>query len=540
MELQKMTNQFIVFQVRGELNVENSDVIGTVLSITIKNSDSDKYALTSGLDTNVYNPVYFEYMELSIEIGVASTLYLSLLSKEKNSNRTKEIGKAKLSMMKLIFGNCFDVVTIELSPTNNSFVSAKISFIPKTQPEHLTYQNIEFETENLNSNIWYRKSEISLHFFGLSSRNYIKSNDFDEEKFLSIKHSDWVKFKETRRIIPKEFTQTGIISIKHSDLFYENSEKAPIKIAIMGKVGKEPQKMLCCGFTSIGWLTNKRKDSGTTKIGMFDPMIGGFCGNLEILDSHECKTIPLLSLLADGVSIVPFFIIDFTASNGAYLDELSRHSYKNGTNDYMKIMIQIGSIMESFSLKQETRLYCFGFGAKWLQYGHQNVSFDFTLTGNNDLPYVKNTRKLIKEYMNVACSSEFLGPTEIAPSLTKCSSIVARQARKSRKYSVFFVILDDDPQDLLSIYDVLLNSYKLPISIVIIGVGSSNFKSQDYFNIANLKEKIKKQDLHTEDLRDMVIFLNYNDYCTNMWDITKIIMERLKRHIINFYNNLDL
>ena len=173
-------------------------------------------------------------------------------------------------------------------------------------------------------------------------------------------------------------------------------------------------------------------------------------------------------------------MIDFTASNGRPENPSSLHYTATGCNDYMKIILEIGTLLEHYTLDKE--ILMFGFGAKWKDHGHRDVNFSFPLTGSILDPRAASLKKAIKVYKESLDHCELLGPTNGTPALQKIIQMVkGKKNKETGKWSDYFVInilLDGDFDDTKEFLQLLYQANSIPLSVNIIGVGEHDFTSR--------------------------------------------------------------
>ena len=129
---------------------------------------------------------------------------------------------------------------------------------------------------------------------------------------------------------------------------------------------------------------------------------------------------------------------------------------------------------------------------------------------------------MIEAYRNALNKGiSFLGPTNFEPSLRTMIDYV--KSRKSRnEYNIMLFITDGDITDIketIKAYIFLFNFYRtieasfLPMSIIIIGVGNSDFSKMD---VLDSDGALLQDNLENTAARDIVHFVRYNNYLGDM------------------------
>lgn len=148
-----------------------------------------------------------------------------------------------------------------------------------------------------------------------------------------------------------------------------------------------------------------------------------------------------------------------------------------------------------------------GFGAKVPP--DQHVSFQFPLNGNPSHPYCSGIDEILKLYRDQLKVVELYGPTNFAPVVNNTISI-ASQYQDGKHYFVLLIITDGVISDLILTKRCIIEASKLPISIIIVGVGDANFEAMEELDSDNVRLTV--DDLAAE--RDIVQFVPLNNFLT--------------------------
>lgn len=145
-----------------------------------------------------------------------------------------------------------------------------------------------------------------------------------------------------------------------------------------------------------------------------------------------------------------------------------------------------------------------GFGAK-LPNGE--ISFQFPLNGNVASPYCKGVKEILQHYRNTLKTVELYGPTNFAPVIYNTISI-AKQYQDGNHYFVLLIITDGIISDMRQTKHAIIDASSLPISIIIVGVGSSGFRRMDQLDSDHIKLAVDGR----EAARDIVQFVPLNKF----------------------------
>jgi hypothetical protein len=210
--------------------------------------------------------------------------------------------------------------------------------------------------------------------------------------------------------------------------------------------------------------------------------------------SAQVKT--FFDYFATGGQISLAIGIDLTASNGNPSSPSSLH-YRGGdvfypdiafnpdaglyyyNNPYQRAIHEIVSILEYYDSDKEYPVY--GFGCKLPIGQYQNrLSHCFSLTGDHNQPVVRGVHELFRAYANTVKSVVFWGPSLFAPLINTVATLVRERNSPfgpCRDYTILLIITDGQIMDMDDTKKAIVDASTLPLSILILGVGSDDFSS---------------------------------------------------------------
>lgn len=130
------------------------------------------------------------------------------------------------------------------------------------------------------------------------------------------------------------------------------------------------------------------------------------------------------------------------------------------------------------SLNFVTKFHSFfsGFGAKLGP--SANVSHQFPLNGNPSHPFCTSIEEILTHYRSTLTKVQLFGPTNFSPVIQNTVEI-SKQYQDGKHYFVLLIITDGIISDMPSTIRSIINASKLPISIIIVGVGNADFGAMD-------------------------------------------------------------
>lgn len=149
-----------------------------------------------------------------------------------------------------------------------------------------------------------------------------------------------------------------------------------------------------------------------------------------------------------------------------------------------------------------------GFGAKLPPNGE--ISHQFPLNGNTSHPYCSGIDEILTHYRNALARVQLYGPTNFAPVVNNTIQI-ARQFQDGKHYFVLLIITDGIISDMHATINSIIDASRLPISIIIVGVGDADFQAMDELDSDDAKLTIDGQSAE----RDIVQFVPLNRFLSH-------------------------
>ncbi|XP_034170284.1 copine-1 isoform X1 [Pangasianodon hypophthalmus] len=200
--------------------------------------------------------------------------------------------------------------------------------------------------------------------------------------------------------------------------------------------------------------------------------------------------------------------IDFTGSNGDPRSPDSLHYLSpDGVNQYLSAIWSVGLVIQDYDM--DKLFPAFGFGAQVPP--KFEVSHEFALNFNPSNPYCKGVEGIVQAYRGVLPQVRLYGPTNFSPIINHVARIAATAAQQptAAQYFVLLIITDGEITDLDQTKQAIVNSSKLPMSIIIVGVGEADFKAMEVLDGDN---GVLKSPTGEQVARDIVQFVPFKDF----------------------------
>uniref|UniRef100_A0A8C6WSA6 Copine Va n=1 Tax=Neogobius melanostomus TaxID=47308 RepID=A0A8C6WSA6_9GOBI len=182
-------------------------------------------------------------------------------------------------------------------------------------------------------------------------------------------------------------------------------------------------------------------------------------------------------------------------------------------NAYAMALKAVGEIIQDYD--SDKMFPALGFGAKLPPDGR--VSHEFPLNGNVDNPYCNGMEGILDAYHQSLKTVQLYGPTNFAPVVNHVARYAAA-VHDGSQYFVLLIITDGVISDMAQTKEAIVNAAKLPMSIIIVGVGQAEFDAMVELDGDDVR--ISSRGKLAE--RDIVQFVPFRDY-----------MDRTGNHVLS-------
>ena len=284
-----------------------------------------------------------------------------------------------------------------------------------------------------------------------------------------------------------------------------------------------------CSF-SLNKLENILKEDKFLKIPIKNKRHGDI-GTLEI-NYNKKEKITFDQFIKKG-QINLDIAIDYTKSNGDPNNVDSLHHLKeNERNDYEKAIKSCGDIIAYYDADNKYPVY--GFGG--IPEGSNEVSHCFNVNFN---PYDENIEgidNIIKYYRDSLKKVKLSYPTYFCPIIKKVIEDISFDKKDENHYHILMILTDGIIKDMEDTINAICDASKLPLSIVIIGIGNNSFTGMDILDgdedpLRNSKGELRK--------RDIVQFVKFNTFKDKKKDcgteLADEVLKEIPRQIEEYY-----
>ncbi len=189
----------------------------------------------------------------------------------------------------------------------------------------------------------------------------------------------------------------------------------------------------------------------------------------------EIQRKKFLDFILQGMNVSFDVAIDFTSSNLDPHNPDSLHTVKIENNKYCKAINSCGEILSNYDRYQIFQVFGFGGVPK----NGEEVSHCFNLNNKKNDAGIKGLDQVINAYKESINTVEFVGPTYFHLIIKNLIEVVKKTTKKDFVYHVFLILTDGKVEDMNETLDILVEASKLPISIIIVGIGNGDFGKMD-------------------------------------------------------------
>jgi hypothetical protein len=255
---------------------------------------------------------------------------------------------------------------------------------------------------------------------------------------------------------------------------------------------------------------------------------GNISGKVSICSSK--RTIKrFVDYIYSGMQIGMICAIDFTGSNGDVNHPSSLHYIRSPEpNQYEQSIRAAAGIVAYYD--NDKLFPCYGFGAEY----NGIVSHCFNLNLSNQSAEVEQVEGIIRAYKNAINQVTLSGPTFFSPIIYKTIEDVKTKGAENNYY-ILLIITDGQITDEDSTKKAIIEASVLPISIIIVGVGTANFASMNRLD----GDESPLLDARGKRIRDIVQFVHYNNnYALNNVLFSKDLLYEIPGQVERYYRSI--
>ncbi|OXB69375.1 hypothetical protein ASZ78_004865 [Callipepla squamata] len=233
--------------------------------------------------------------------------------------------------------------------------------------------------------------------------------------------------------------------------------------------------------------------------------------NSGIVSFKHCEIVvecTFLDYIMGGCQLNFTVGIDFTGSNGDPRSPDSLHYLSpDGVNEYLTAIWSVGMVIQDYDT--DKMFPVFGFGAQ-IPPSYQ-VSHEFPINFNPSNPFCNGIQGIVDAYRACLPQVRLYGPTNFSPIINHVARFAAAavQQQTASQYFILLIITDGVITDLDQTRTAIVNASKLPMSIIIVGVGGADFDAMEFLDGDN---GVLRSSTGEPAVRDIVQFVPFRKF----------------------------
>ncbi|XP_077592098.1 copine-3-like [Stigmatopora nigra] len=262
--------------------------------------------------------------------------------------------------------------------------------------------------------------------------------------------------------------------------------------------------------------------------------------NSGIIVIKQCKIIKeytFLDYIFGGCQINFTIAIDFTGSNGDPNSPQSLHYiHSYGYNEYLSAITAVGNVIQDYD--SDKMFPVLGFGAQipptW------QVSHEFPVNFNSSNPFCEGIEGVVQAYQQCLPQIKLYGPTNFSPIINHVSHFgnQALQQQTASQYFVLLIITDGVITDMDETRDAIVRASRLPMSIIIVGVGRADFTAMEFLDG---DDGLLRSAAGVAAMRDIVQFVPFREFQNaGPGALAQSVLAELPDQVASFFNLNDL
>ena len=308
----------------------------------------------------------------------------------------------------------------------------------------------------MNTDGWFDKSDPLLRFFKQTGNQWLKVHE--TEYVMNNLNPIW-----------KQFRIRG-------DKLYGGDHNRPIRVECW-----DWEKSGNYQFIGETVFTLQDVISGRREFELSNPKKKKATGSLKI-NTFQVEDRPqFIDFIRGGEQLSVMVAIDFTGSNGIPTHPSSLHAIRpNDLNEYQKAMYAVSEILLNYDYDRNVPLFGFGGKPRFPTLQSPKTLHCFPCTGNPQQQEVCDLRGIMDTYAYALGHVELSGPTLFNPLIQEAMKVASfNKSSGMPVYSILLILTDGAIHDMNETIESLIQASYLPLSIIIVGVGSSDFGAME-------------------------------------------------------------
>lgn len=315
--------------------------------------------------------------------------------------------------------------------------------------------------------------DFQLQGVKFPKKDWLGAGDPFFEIFRLREDGSWVKVHRSEVIKNTKNPQWRPVKLPMQALNNGDPQR-PIKIMVWDWEKNDEPDLYGSVETSIQDMAS----GNTGKLMLTKPGKNKTYGEIRVRKCEIEKRHTFMEYLRGGMDMQLLAAIDFTGSNGHWLDTMSLHHRRgpNRMSPYLDAIYNVGNILQPYDT--DGNIPVWGFGAVI----NGRVDHCFPLNFNAHNPEVPGVQGIADAYHHALDANvlQFSGPTLFQTILQNAMQIASQPGDPNRvNYYILLILTDGVINDMRQSIDAIVQASNLPLSIVIVGIGDADFSDMD-------------------------------------------------------------
>jgi len=467
---------------------------------------------------NNHNPVFTKQIEMGYRFEEEQNLLLRVFDDDYGTKTDDFLGEAFCTLGQ-IMGARGQILRLKLVDSKGRETSGSVTVSAEQSPTTAAgrgFLHLKLVGRNLDrKDGWFRKSDpffviqssptgLDTDYVNVYKSEYITQNLNPEWKEARVKAARLVSGRKLRlEVSDQDATKTDLIG--YADITLDDLKQCRHNIPLIHPPTKSK-------YTKASYVNS---------------------GLVDVISCRTEERYTMIDYLRGGLQIQLSVAVDFTASNGDPQNVRALHyGMGNCRNPYVDAIVGVGNILMHYDWDKLVPAY--GFGAR-PDPQIATVSHCFPLKFGQEDPMCHGVDGVLEAYRETFKRGVVLsGPTHFSEVIRNA----ARQAEESSRpgnalsYSVLLLLTDGVINDMDATVDAICDAARLPMSIIIVGVGNANFAAMEALD-ADVNPLV---DAHGQPaVRDIVQFVPFNKFQNDARLLAKETLAELPDQIAEYF-----
>lgn len=247
-----------------------------------------------------------------------------------------------------------------------------------------------------------------------------------------------------------------------------------------------------------------------------------------------------IDYLEGGLEISLVVAVDWTASNGDPRSADSLHFLgPQRSTPYSEAIRAVGAVLAPYD--HDGAIPAYGFGGNVPDPAGRRpptISHCFPLNGQPAAPEVRGLDGVLRAYFGALQCVALSGPTLFAELIETTAAIAMSSRPDEQKYVVLLIVTDGTINDTDATIAAVIAASRLPMSIVIVGVGAADFSAMHVLDSDS--ELLKSTDGRLQAARDIVQFVEFSRFRHAPEALAAETLAELPNQVVEYFRTMNV